>query len=36
MMQVDGVPNVRVCAEPVRGGMQVESQNVRGSLDVTC
>ena len=21
MMQVDGVPNVRVCAEPVRGGM---------------
>jgi sarcosine oxidase, subunit alpha len=33
MMQVDGVPNVRVCAEPVRGGMKVEPQNVRGSLE---
>ncbi len=33
MMQVDGVPNVRVCAEPVRGGMQVTPQNVRGTLE---
>jgi sarcosine oxidase subunit alpha len=33
MMQVDGVPNVRVCAEPARSGMQVEPQNVRGSLE---
>jgi sarcosine oxidase subunit alpha len=33
MMQVDGVPNVRVCAEPVRSGMQVAPQNVRGSLE---
>jgi sarcosine oxidase subunit alpha len=33
MLQVDGVPNVRVCAEPVRSGMQVEPQNVRGSLE---
>jgi sarcosine oxidase, subunit alpha len=33
MMQVDGVPNVRVCSEPVRGGMQVNPQNVRGTLE---
>jgi sarcosine oxidase subunit alpha len=33
MMQVDGRPNVRVCAEPVRGGETVGAQNVRGSLD---
>ena len=25
MMQVDGVPNVRVCTEPVRSGMRVEA-----------
>jgi len=33
MMQVDGVPNVRVCAEPLRAGMRVSAQNVRGSLE---
>jgi sarcosine oxidase subunit alpha len=33
MMQVDGVPNVRVCAEPVRFGAEVRAQNVVGSLD---
>ncbi len=33
MMTVDGVPNVRVCAEPVRDGAVVEGQNVRWSLD---
>jgi sarcosine oxidase subunit alpha len=33
MMQVDGVPNVRVCAEPVREGAEVLAQNVWGSLD---
>ena len=33
MMHVDGVPNVRVCSEPVRSGMRVEPQNVRGSLE---
>jgi sarcosine oxidase subunit alpha len=33
MMTVDGVPNVRVCVEPVREGVNVEPQNVRGSLD---
>jgi sarcosine oxidase subunit alpha len=33
MMQVDGVPNVRVCVEPVRDGAQVRAQNVLGSLD---
>ncbi|MDX6485813.1 MAG: sarcosine oxidase, subunit alpha, partial [Gaiellaceae bacterium] len=33
MMTVDGVPNVRVCVEPVREGARVESQNVVGSLE---
>ena len=33
MMTVDGVPNVRVCAEPVREGAHVEPQNVLGSLE---
>jgi sarcosine oxidase, subunit alpha len=33
MMQVDGVPNVRVCVEPVREGAQVRPQNVVGSLE---
>ncbi|HWC32843.1 MAG TPA: 2Fe-2S iron-sulfur cluster-binding protein, partial [Actinomycetota bacterium] len=33
MMTVDGVPNVRVCVEPVREGARVSAQNVRGSLD---
>jgi sarcosine oxidase, subunit alpha len=33
MMTVDGVPNVRVCAVPVRAGAQVTAQNVIGSLD---
>jgi sarcosine oxidase, subunit alpha len=33
MMTVDGVPNVRVCAEPVRPGAEVKAQNVLGSLD---
>src|SRR3954454_3967896 len=32
MMTVDGVPNVRVCAVPVRAGAQVKAQNVLGSL----
>jgi sarcosine oxidase, subunit alpha len=33
MMQVDGVPNVRVCVEPVREGARVRHQNVVGSLE---
>jgi sarcosine oxidase, subunit alpha len=33
MMTVDGVPNVRVCAEPVREGANVRQQNVWGSLE---
>ncbi len=33
MMNVDGTPNVRVCAEPVRAGAVVEPQNVLGSLE---
>ena len=27
LMQVDGIPNVRACIEPVRDGMRVERQN---------
>jgi sarcosine oxidase, subunit alpha len=33
LMQVDGVPSVRVCTQPAREGMRVRSQNVLGSLD---
>jgi sarcosine oxidase subunit alpha len=33
MMTVDGVPNVRVCVEPVRAGADVRAQNVLGSVD---
>jgi sarcosine oxidase subunit alpha len=33
MMTVDGVPNVRVCAEPVREGAVVAGQNALGSID---
>jgi sarcosine oxidase, subunit alpha len=33
MMTVDGVPNIRVCAEPVREGASVRPQNVWGSLE---
>ena len=33
LMTVDGVPNVRVCTEPIREGTVVEGQNVRWSLD---
>jgi sarcosine oxidase subunit alpha len=32
-MTVDGIPNVRVCVEPVREGAAVEGQNFLGSLD---
>jgi len=33
LMTVDGVPNVRVCVEPLREGAVVEPQNVLGKLD---
>ena len=33
LMTVDGVPNVRVCTEPIREGAVVAGQNVRWSLD---
>ena len=33
MMNVDGVPNVRVCVEPVREGVRVRSQNAFPSLE---
>ena len=34
MMTVDGVPNVRVCVEPLRQGAHVNEQNVWGKLDL--
>ena len=34
MMTVDGVPNVRVCVEPLHEGAVVEPQNVFGKLDL--
>ena len=33
LMQVDDVPNVRACTEPVRDGMQVRRQNAWPSVD---
>src|SRR4029453_12590428 len=33
LMTVDGVPNVRVCIEPLQEGARVDEQNVIGSLD---
>jgi sarcosine oxidase subunit alpha len=33
MMTVDGVPNVRVCVEPLRPDLAVRDQNVLGSAD---
>jgi sarcosine oxidase subunit alpha len=33
LMTVNGVPNVRVCVEPIRANAVVEPQNVWGSLD---
>ena len=33
LMQVDGIPNVRACTEPVRDGMQVQRQNAWPSAD---
>ena len=33
LIDVDGVPNVRVCMEPARPGAQVRAQNVLGSVD---
>lgn len=32
LMTVDGVPNVRVCVEPLRSGMRVETQEGKGRL----
>ncbi len=34
MMTVDGVPNVRLCVEPLREGLVIEPQNVLGKLDL--
>jgi hypothetical protein len=32
LMTVDGVPNVRVCTEPLRAGMKVETQQGKGEV----
>jgi sarcosine oxidase subunit alpha len=32
LMQIDGIPNVRACTEPVREGMRVERQNAWPSV----
>lgn len=32
LMKVDGVPNVRVCVEPLKDGMVIELQQGYGSL----
>lgn len=32
LMTVDGTPNVRICTEPLRAGMRVETQEGRGKL----
>ena len=32
LMEVDGVPNVRVCVEPLRAGMTVRRQEGGGAL----
>lgn len=35
MMTVDGVPNVRTCATPVRQGMKIQTQHGLGKLRST-
>lgn len=35
LMTVDGVPNVRVCTEPLKEGMVVETQKGHGCLPVS-
>ncbi len=32
LMTVDGIPNVRVCVEPLRAGMSVETQTGKGKI----
>ena len=32
LMEVDGVPNVRICVEPLREGMMVRLQQGNGSI----
>jgi len=32
LMTVDGLPNVRVCTEPLQAGMKVETQKGRGEV----
>ncbi|HHV79004.1 MAG TPA: (2Fe-2S)-binding protein [Firmicutes bacterium] len=35
LMEVDGVPNVRVCMEKLRAGMQVRRQRGKGDIRAT-
>ncbi len=32
LMTVDGIPNIRVCIEPLRAGMVVETQEGKGKI----
>ncbi|VBB06197.1 Hypothetical protein LUCI_1413 [Lucifera butyrica] len=32
LMTVDGVPNVRICVEPLRAGMKIQTQEGKGKL----
>ncbi|HEY3425237.1 MAG TPA: (2Fe-2S)-binding protein [Negativicutes bacterium] len=32
LMTVDGIPNIRVCVEPLQAGMKVQTQEGRGKL----
>lgn len=32
LMKVDGIPNIRTCTEPLKQGMKVEYQNIKGDL----
>lgn len=32
LMTVDGIPNVRVCVEPLRAGMAVQTQEGKGRI----
>ncbi|MGM0608346.1 MAG: (2Fe-2S)-binding protein [Candidatus Muiribacteriota bacterium] len=32
LMQVDGIPNIKTCIEPLKKGMKVKYQNKKGNL----
>lgn len=33
LMEVNGIPNVRICTEPLKAGMVVKSQEGKGALE---